>query len=105
MEQERNKDAYWKKVRETNVGESPQLAVEIAGGCFALKRFNVESIKNSKGEDCLGSIDGGREKFVLKELDMNLFCIVTATGLYLMVGDAQCVHDTDNYVRQILLGV
>jgi hypothetical protein len=105
VEQQTNKDADWKEVRETNVGESPQLAVEIASGCFALKRFNVESIKNSKGEDCLGSVDGGGEKFVLKELDMNLFCIVTATGLYLMVCDAQSIHNTDNYVRQILLGV
>jgi hypothetical protein len=92
----KQRDADWKAVRETNVGESPQLAVEIAGGCFALKRFDVESFKNRKGEDRLRSVNGGREQFVLKQLDMNFFRLVTTTELYPVMCDAQSIHDTDD---------
>jgi hypothetical protein len=98
-------DADGKEVRETNVGESPQLAVEIACRGFALKRFDVESIKNRECEDCLGSIYGGGEKLVLKKLDVKWFCMWTATGSNVMMCDAQSVHNTDDDVRGIMLCV
>jgi hypothetical protein len=50
-------NAYWKKVREAIVCESPQLAVKIVCRRFSFKRFDVVAIQNRKRKDGLWSMN------------------------------------------------